>query len=112
MLINQKTMISPVVSCPPLFNRLKASVGLTKTISEEPWSFQTMSDDSCQDRCWLFLTDFIDFPKGGIPISSLWLEARLALSLGPLRLWLNVELLLKDILLWLVGNTFMWRPSK
>lgn len=54
MLINQKTMMSPMVSGPMLFDRLKANKGLTKALSEEPRSLQTVSVDSCQDRCWLF----------------------------------------------------------
>lgn len=35
MLINQKTMTSPIVSGPTLFNRLKANTGLTKALQEE-----------------------------------------------------------------------------
>lgn len=54
MLINQKTMMSPMASWPMLFNRLKANMGLTKALPEELWSLQTVSDDSCQDRWWLF----------------------------------------------------------
>lgn len=53
MLINQKTMMSPMVSWPVLFNRLKANVKLTKTLPEELWSLQPASDDSCQDKWWL-----------------------------------------------------------
>lgn len=50
MLINQKTMMSPMASWPVLFNRLKANMGLTKALPEELWSLQTFSNDSCQDR--------------------------------------------------------------
>lgn len=54
MLINQKTTMSPMVSGPTLFNRLKANKGVPKALQEELWSLQTVSDDLCQDRCLLF----------------------------------------------------------
>lgn len=66
MLINEKTMMSPMASGPTLFNRLKANKGLTKALPGELWSLQTVSDDSCQDRCWLFLLQTLMIsPKGG-----------------------------------------------
>lgn len=67
MLINQKTMMSPMASWPLLFNRIKANMGVRKALPEELWSLQTVSDSSCQDRC--SVTDFIDFPKGRSIIS-------------------------------------------
>lgn len=64
MLINQKTMTSPMASWPMLFNRLKANVRLTKTLPEELWSLQPASDDSCQDRWWLLQQILLISPKG------------------------------------------------
>lgn len=62
MLINQKTMKSPMVSGLVAFNRLKANKGLTKALPEELWPLQPRSDDQCQDRCF---RDFTNFPNGG-----------------------------------------------
>lgn len=67
MLINQKTMMSPMVSGPTLFNRLKANKGLTKALQEELWSLQTVSD-LCQDICLLFYDRFDWFPQRGVSL--------------------------------------------
>ena len=62
MLINQKAMMSPMVSLSALFNRLKANKELTKPIPEEHWPLQIVSIDLSLDRCWIF--QFVSiFPK-------------------------------------------------
>lgn len=52
MLINHKTMMSPMASWPVLPNWLYANAGLTKGASKGVLDSQRMSHDLCQDRFW------------------------------------------------------------
>lgn len=71
MLINQKAMMSPMVSLSALFNRLKANKELTKPVPEEHWPLQTVSTDSCLDRCWIF-DSLYQFSQRGNSYVFMW----------------------------------------
>lgn len=64
-------MKSPLVSASTLFSEPEANTGLTKA-PEDLWSLWAVSDDSCQDMCWLF-DRLYWFLQRGNPHISPWL---------------------------------------